>query len=734
MWGFWLFLRTVLRLPFTIYRWIKRVLPFEKILFSTVNSERKTVSRFWLGPVFCFLPLYLFAQEPSRPEIDLDDFAQQLFAAQKEEANYEDLYESLLQLYAHPLDLNRATREELSAVYVLSETQLRFFFEYREKNGKLLSLYELQAIPGLDMNTIRRLLPFVTVRDNGLAADNRPLWQRITTERNNILLLRYDQTLESKKGFTADTSREGSPTQRYVGSPGRWYARYRVNHTGDFSLGFTMEKDAGEQTLWQPETRRFGADFFSAHFLLENKGRWKRIAFGDYQLQIGQGLLASAGFAVGKGAETVETVRRNHLGIRPYTSAMETGFFRGATATYNLGRFDMTGFYSHARRDANFAEGDTLAERYVSSVLTAGYHRTEREIAAKGAIVEQTAGSDVTYRNKSNTLEIGGTYLYTVFDKPLQRRPRRYNQFEFRGRENATIGLHYSYLWQNFNFFGEAARSQSGGLGLVSGVLGSFSSKVSVSMVLRRYDRHFHSFYGQAFGENTRNINEQGVYWGLKINPLRKITFTAYYDTYRFPWLKFRVDAPSDGFDYMLRLAYQPTKKLLLYAQYREEHKQRNEPDADTPINFPTPTLRRQYLFNVDYQANALIFLRSRVQFSSFRQSTTTRGYALIQDVTLTQRKWQLSSRFALFDTDDYDNRQYVFERDVLYSFSIPAYYRRGLRTYVLLNYDATSKLSLWLRLSRTTLMPPDTSIGSGLDEINEPQRTDVKVQMRYRF
>ncbi len=687
----------------------------------------------FLGYYFGWL-ISASAQLPQRKEIDLDDFAQQLFASQKEDANFEDLYESLLQLYTHPLDLNAATREELASVYLLSETQLKSFFNYRQQNGKLLSIYELQAVPGFDLSTIARLLPFVGVQDNGIASDNRPLWQRLATEPNHVLLLRYDQSLEQKRGFLPpDTARDDSLSQRYIGSAGRWYARYRINHPGDFSLGFTLEKDAGEQTVWQPATRRYGADFISYHGMLENKGRWKRVIFGDYQLQIGQGLLLSAGFSVGKGAETVETVRRNQLGIRPYTSVMENGFLRGTAATYRLGKFDLTGFYSRTRRDASFNNSDTLYDDFASSLLLAGYHRTEREMATKGTVLEQTTGTDVTYRNAKGTFEAGSTLIYTQFDTPVQRSARRYNQFEFGGKANANLGLHYSYLWQNFNFFGEAARSSSGGKGVVSGVIGSLSSRLSASVLFRHYDRNFHTFYGNAFGENTRNINENGIYWGLKFIPIRKITLTTYYDTYRFPWLKFRVDAPSDGFDYMLRLAYQPTKKLLLYAQYREEHKQRNEPDVDAPIHFSTPTLRKQYLFNVDFQANDFLFLRSRVQFSSFEQQTFTSGYALIQDVNFTWRRWQLSTRYALFDTEDYDNRQYVFEKDVLYSFAVPAYYRRGLRSYVLLNYDVTRKLSLWLRLARTTLTNQKT-IGSGLDEINGPQRTDVKMQLRYQL
>ncbi|MDJ1480489.1 helix-hairpin-helix domain-containing protein [Cytophagaceae bacterium YF14B1] len=674
------------------------------------------------------------AQQPARKEIDLDDFAQQLFATQKEDANFDDLYESLLQLYTHPLDLNLATRDLLGSLYILSEAQINSFVDYRKTNGRLLSIYELQAIPGFDIPTIQKLLPFVTVYDNGNASDTRSLWKRILTEHSNTLLLRYDQTLEKKKGFLPpDTARDGSLTQRYTGSAGHWYARYRINHPGDFSLGFTMEKDAGEQITWQPSRYQYGADFFSWHLLLENKRRWKKIAIGDYQLQIGQGLLLSAGFSVGKGASTVETIRRSQVGIRPYTSIMETGFLRGGAATYVLGKFEVTGFYSHTHRDANVNDSDSLTDSYISSLLLAGYHRTPHELTTRATVLEQTSGGDITYKSTTGRFEMGGTFIDTQYDTPIQKIPRRYNQFEFSGKNNIGIGLHYSYVWQNFNLFGEAARSSSGGLGAVSGILGSLSPHISAALLIRHYDRNFHTFYGGAFGENTRNINESGIYWGVKFNPTRRITLTAYYDSYHFSWLKYRVDAPSEGFDYLLRLAWQPTKKLLLYTQYREEHKQRNEPDQDSPINFITETIHKQYLFNIDFQANDYLFLRTRVQFSSFKQSTLTTGYAIMEDLTLKLRRWQASTRFALFDTDDYDNRQYAFEKDVLNSFSVPMYYLRGARYYLLLNYDVTPRCSVWFRVARTSLVNQDT-MGSGLDRINGPQRTDIKVQVRYHL
>ena len=70
------------------------------------------------------------AQEYPHQEINVRDFLQNLVGNPQTD-NVEDLYESLFQLYLNPLDLNRVSREELSALYLLSQTQINAFFEYR---------------------------------------------------------------------------------------------------------------------------------------------------------------------------------------------------------------------------------------------------------------------------------------------------------------------------------------------------------------------------------------------------------------------------------------------------------------------------------------------------------------------------------------------------------------------------------------------------------------------------
>lgn len=680
-------------------------------------------------------PGLMLAQTVPQAEIDVEEFVERVFGIQDEDLDYEALYEALFLLYQEPIDLNFVNRAELQSTFLLSELQLNNFFDYLKLNGPLLSIYELQAIPGFDPVTIQNLLPFVTIKDRQALFD-KTLFQRIFSERNNFLLIRLEQTLEQKKGFLPpDTTSTGALTSRYLGSPRKIYARFRVNHSKDFSIGFTMEKDAGEQFIFDKQTSRWGMDYYSFHLHLENKGRFKSLIVGDYQIQFGQSLLLGAGFSIGKGAETITTVRRNNLGIRPHTSVMESGFFRGAAATYAINnRFDVTGFYSNINQDAQVRQADPMSEDIVSSIQASGLHRTANEINAKRSTNEQIGGLHVLYKNLPNNLSLGATFIKTQYELPIFRRPSTYNQYEFNGDMNYNFGFHGSYIWQNFNFFAEAARSKSGGVGAVGGFVASLSQSVDFSMLLRKYDRDFHSFYGHAFGENTRNINEQGIFWGIKISPWQKIYFTGYYDVFQFPWLKYRVDAPSAGFEYMVRANYQMNRNTLFYVLFRTRVKDINVNTEERNLSLVMPGNKKNYIINMDYRLNENWGFKSRIQFSSYTLNReTTQGIALAQDVNVKWRKWAFSSRIAVFDTDDYENRQYVFEKDVLYAFSIPAYQGVGIRNYVLIQYKANRKLTLWARFARTAYADREV-ISSGLEEIEGNVKSDVKFQVRYKF
>lgn len=670
---------------------------------------------------------------PPRPEVDVQRFIEQLFPVPDEDLPYEEIYEALFQYYTQPLNLNTATVENLQSLLLLTDQQIHSLLRHIRRNGPLLSLYELQSVPGWDLETIRQLLPFVEVKESSSPRSDKPLPLRLWEDGEKLLLLRYERVAGTKAGYVPAAD---SIPPAYLGSPDRLYARFRLHRAKDFSLGFTLEKDAGEQLAWNPSNKQYGADFISFHALFHRAGPFSKVVVGDYQLQFGQSLVLGSGFSLGKGAETITSIRRSNIGIRPYTSLLETGYFRGAAFTYPLmARLEMTTFYANTARDASLQLVDSTSESPVFNTLQlSGYHRTLRELEGRHSIREQSAGGAVHYKNRKGTLQLGATGLFTRFNRERQVLPRLYNLHAFRGRQNLVGSLFGEYLWQNFSFFGEAARSRSGGHALVGGLMASLGPGIDFSFLYRNYSPRFHSFYGTAFAEGTLPVNEKGAYWGLQYIPLQFLKFSGYFDVFRFPWLRYRVYAPNtSGYEWLLRAAYQPRRDLQLYAQVREEAKAINS-QQKTPARELAEGVKRNYLLNLQFEAFKGLKLRSRVQWSSYLlEGQKTRGYVLLQDVSWQWSVLELSARLALFETDDYANRQYVYEKDVLWAFSIPAYHGKGLRQYLLLRYKISQPLTLWLRWARTSYTDR-TSIGSGMEKMEGNQLNQFKAQLRWQF
>lgn len=686
--------------------------------------------------VLTFTSWQLLAQSNPRPPIDLESFVERLFPVQEEDLDYESIYEQLFQLYQNPIQLNYADAEILQASYLLSPTQISHFLEYREDHGKLISIYELQAIPEFDLETIDRLLPFVTLGE--IEVRTKPFLQRITESENAYLLFRHRRTWEKRRGFSLpDTSNSGTISSRYLGDPNELYLRFRIQKYRDFSLGFTLEKDAGEQFTWDASSNRYGFNFQSFHVFRQNMGSWKSLAIGDFQASFGQGLVFGAGYTLGKGAETVPTVRRSSVGLIPYTAALEFGFYRGIAATRVLGNWQMTMIASTNARDGRIRSAedeDIESGQEISSISESGLHRTPSEISTKSQLREANLGANLQFTHPSNKWNLGGNTLWTRFNLPWVKPKAVYNQFDFSGQTNQVSSFYFNYNWKNFFLFGETALSKSKGTGTVLGFVSSLSKQVDFSFLWRRYDRDFHSFYSSGFAENTRPTNEHGVYVGIQYTHSKAWKFNFYYDFFSFPWLKYRVYAPSKGQEWLGRLTFQPRRNLNAFFQVRQEVKDRNISDSNNPQESyqVKPIQKTNATLSLETNLSKSIFIRSRILWSQVSiESQKTYGILVYQDLSWAKSSWKLTGRFAVFDTETYDNRLYAFENNVLWTFSVPAYSGRGVRYYLLTQYDLGKKLTAYFRISRTIYTDRE-SISSGLQTIEAPHQTDTALMLRY--
>lgn len=674
-----------------------------------------------------------------------------------------NLFELLADRYNDPIDLNHTNAQELNSLLLLNDVQVSALLQHIRRNGKLLSLYELQTINGWDATTIQLVRPFVTVRESQMGA--RASLKEILKQGSHEWTTRSTMNIESRRGFMDRRNFFGKdysnpngnalpdfddPAVRdslrannrvYLGSPYRVYTRYRFRYRQNISIGFTAEKDEGEE-FFRGSQRGF--DFFSAHLFVRDLGRLKSVAIGDYSAQFGQGLAFWNGLAFAAKSSFTLNVKRNAVGLAPYTSVNENLFLRGAAATFALTRkLEFTGFVSKKRIDANVTAqptgNDTLdtniQEVIFSSFQEDGFHRTENELRKKGAIGERILGGHLRWKERS--WSVGATVANIEYDATLTRTVRPYNQFDFQGRSNTTMGLDWNVLWRNITWFGEAARSENGGTAMNTGLLAALDQRVSMSVLYRDYGRDYHGLQSVAFAEGTNPWNERGLYTGIEIRPNRRWQMNAYFDQFRFPWLRYITDGPSSGFDWLAQVNWRPSRKVELYARVRHQDRARNTSADVRGIDPLVRVEQTNYRVNVSAKVSNSITLRTRVETIDFQRGSAPlqHGFLLYQDVVHRplSSPLELTARFAVFESDGYDARLYAFENDLIGVFAIPAYYGRGIRWYGMARLTPIRRVDVWLRYG-AWIYRDQTSISSGLQEINGNVRSDLKAQVRWLF
>ncbi|MEQ8704748.1 MAG: helix-hairpin-helix domain-containing protein [Phaeodactylibacter sp.] len=672
--------------------------------------------------------------QPTEPDQQvIEDFLQN--TESEGTFDFNTIFEELEFYRENPINLNTITEGQLQDLNLLSDIQILELLKYRRNVGAFISIYELQAVPSLDLLTIRRLLPFVQVGGD-LDDYQTPIGQMLREGRNE-LYLRWFRILEDQRGYTPLGQDETG--SRYAGDPNQFYMRYKHAYSNRLSYGFTAEKDRGEEFF--KGSNPYGFDFYSAHlFLKDYSKRIKAIAIGDYAVSFGQGLILYSGFGYGK-SSLVMNIKRTSRTLRPYTSVNESNFQRGAAATLAFGdHIEVTALGSYRRRSANLLEADTTdledEIRQASSLDLDGLHRTANEISDEGAIGQTTIGGQVKWSNRYGHIALNT--LYEELDADLtQFRATPNNRFDFTGNSLHNISLDYSFILQNFNFFGETARAANGAIATVNGLLMGLDRKVDLALLVRHYPRNYQALNANAFGETFGAQNETGVYLGMEVRPHKNWRLSAYFDTWRHPWLRFTVDAPSTGYEYRGRLTYYLKRDLEVYLEIREEHKAQNINKIEGKNDFTLDRHIFQARLHIAKKVTKELELRSRIDVGYTDNEINNRqeGFAIYQDVLYrpTSFPFSFTTRYALFDTDGFQSRFYSFENNLLYTFAIPAYYNRGSRFYFNLRYRGIRNLTIEGRIAQTFWKNQDT-FGSGNEQIDGQTRTSMGAQIKYKF
>jgi len=635
-----------------------------------------------------------------------------------------------------PLNINQATAEQLRLLGFLTEIQIHAIIQHRINYGKFQVLYELQTITALDFRTIKLLLPFISLK--GAIGDVHIPFKRLIAEGQHSFITRLQQNIEKASGYNLPNN--PSASNHYLGGAQKIYFRYKYQYGSRLSFGILGDKDAGEQFF--KGTQKQGFDFYAAHLFFKTNTWIKAVALGDYELRFGQGLGLFTGFAATK-SPLIWMVKKSGVALKAFTSANESYYLRGAACELGFGRFSLVPFVSYKRIDANLAtHQDTLVIRddglaIATSIATGGYHRTLSEWDNKGKSQLLQTGMHVNYTKQA--LQLGSSVIFNKYDVSIEPSKDLYAIYAFNGSQLLQGTLDYSYVFRNVNFFGETAYSLPGSYATMNGLMANIDPKVDAVMIYRQYSPAYHTIYAKAFAEGSTPDNESGFFTGLQLKPIPRWTLTAYADFFSFPWLKYRVDAPSKGNDYLLQATFKPAKTTELYirASWKSIMQSPSSTAVFSGIGALRPVNTHRYRFNLIHAINKSWVLKARAEFSAYQKGNAVieKGLLVFTEMAYAalSKPMQFAFRYEIFNIESYNARIYTYEADVLGSFSIPALYGKGARYYGMLQYNLGRHVSGWIRLSQT-IYPGQLSTGSGLEFINTNHKSDVKVQLRYQF
>lgn len=681
------------------------------------------LSLVFLGP--------LFSQSDTDPvrENAIERLIETISESTENEIDYTTLVEDLYYFYDNPINLNQTSKEELSRLNLLNEMQIVSLFDYIKRNGPLVTIYEIQLIPGWDVEAIYVLQPFIRVAPT--EEKQKVRLSSIVKYGKHEVVSRIVDLFEEQEGFRRNKL---DPDDGYLGSSYQLFARYRFTYKDKISFGWAGRKDRGEEFFKGSQPQGF--DFNSAHLFIRDVGIFRKIAIGDYQLQFGQGLTLWTGLAFGKTAY-VMNVKRYPVGIRQYTSTNAFNFNRGAAAEVRLGKFDISGFFSHKKIDGSVADQDSLTgeDLEVSSLLETGYHRTHTELAKKGTIGETMYGGHVTFRG--GKFNLGFTGVETVYSASVTPSDQPYNLYKFRGDRIFNAGVDYDVLLGKFYVYGEMSMSDNGGFAMTHGVQASLHPNFTLAMLYRNFGAKYQNNNSNAISDRLIDNNESGLYVGFETTPVKNFKLQGYLDIFSYPWLRSGISSPAQGYETLGQLSYIPNRKVETYVRVRHQFRPLDGKVDNTYTDPLVHQARTSYRFNFTCEVSREVKIRSRFEYSTNNRpdKETGHGFMFYQDFIYKPSKVpvNLSARIALFQIDDSDARIYTYENDVLYSFSVPGFNDKGMRWYLNLKIEPAKNLDVWFRIAQTYYENRNT-IGSGLDEINGNVRTEFKIQAKYTF
>lgn len=612
-----------------------------------------------------------------------------------EEEEWTQHLEELEQLTLTPININKASREDLLALPFLSLKQIDDIRDYVARYYGMKSLFELQLIPSISYFE-RRILPLFLYCDSGTTKQSERLtFKKMLQQHHHELISRVDVPFYHRRGFLIEDGYRGS----------RIYNKniYNFSATKHIQASIHTERDAGER----------GIDSHGGQILLKDLGHISTFVAGDYRVGFGEGLVINQGFSMGKASP----LSAPSQGLRAIRSTDEINFMRGIGSTLRFNDWSFSAFFSRRQTDATLNEDGT-----VKTIQNSGYHRSQSEFDKRNAFHTNVVGANVNWQHKVWYTGLTGYYMRT--SRPLVPGTEFYRQIYPTGQQFANIGLNYGYSGYNWTLKGETAYDfAKHGLATLSTISYRINNRYRLTASGRYYDKHYYSKYATALCENTNVQNETAATIRLDAKPLDALTTEIYADFFYNPWPRYRIDHSSKGQEVVISTQYTINSRNSLNSRYSFKNKEY------------ASGIQQHHRIRVNWVYKSSKWKSQLTTF--FHAMRGSFGEAIGETIRFGQDSHS-PIRFSLsalyFHTDDYNSRISLYETNVAGSLSMPSFYGYGTRLSGTIQYLFWhERLHLELKYGLTCYFDRDTQ-GTDLQTIYSPYKNDLTLQLRLKI
>lgn len=406
--------------------------------------------------------------------------------------------------------------------------------------------------------------------------------------------------------------------------------------------------------------------------------------------------------------------------IRPYCSKSESGYERGVGIRMEVKKFQLLGWTSYRNLDLATTGLEKKSQHidWRDYVQTSGFHRTESEMEGRDQAYRFHAGIQCLYTNRhldagmafsAETVEIKSSGIQSL---------------------NKHLSLHGTWQRKGWQLFGEMALKDLKSLAVLAGISYEANDFIHGLLLLHHYGTAYVGSQPSAYASGSKINNEKGLALHLHLEPGQwiRVEFTG--ELFHFPGPRYLTQVPSHGQRYSLSLVNSGTSIFQWRIRMVNKIWQSTPAAQETGLRpIRTSQVRR---FDLRFIYTQVLQWQSRIITSFLSHSTSPYpAYAVVQELSFQSLKYlKPSIQFVVFDAQDWDNRIYIYEPGLYYSFNFPAYYGSGYKTSLAFTLKPIYKLSIAGKIACNVYQGRE-SLGTGNDLIPGNKRWSLEMQIR---